>query len=206
MTHLILPDGDYKLMPPAVLLQIEAFVRGGGHLIAARNASQFVETLQLDWAFDGEVPKQVPQKVPERERAEQLAYGEYEADAARELIGGSAMRIMLDASHPLGFGYQDGEIAAFRRGAHRLRNTTNPYSDPGRYAAQPLLAGYLSAENRTRLAGSPALSATRVGPGLVIRMADDYLFRGYWLGTERLFANALFFSSLITETALPAND
>lgn len=198
MTHLILPDGDYKLMPPAVQAQIESFVRSGGHLIAARNASQFVEGLQFDWTFAA--------ATPEPERAGRRPYGDYEADSARELIGGSAMRIILDASHPLAFGYQDGEIAAFRRGAHRLQTTNDPYAEPGHYAAEPLLAGYLSAENRTRLAGSPALSATRVGAGLVIRMADDYLFRGYWLGTERLFANALFFSSLITETPLPGSD
>ncbi|MCC5888308.1 MAG: peptidase M14 [Gammaproteobacteria bacterium] len=198
LTHLILPDGDYSLLPATLQTQLEAFVRTGGHLIAARGASRFVEGLSLDWSFAGE--------PPERERAEQRPYGEHEADFARELIGGSALSVVLDASHPLAFGYPDGEIAAFRRGAHRLQATANPYATPGRYAEDPLLAGYLSAENHTRLAGSPALSATRVGPGLVIRMADDYLFRGYWLGTERLFANALFFSSLIGETRLPAND
>jgi hypothetical protein len=45
--------------------------------------------------------------------------------------------------------------------------------------------------------------ATRHGPGLVLRMADDPLFRGYWRGTEMLFANALFFGSVIGETLLP---
>lgn len=195
MTHLVLPDGDYSLLPSTLQTQLEAFVRTGGQLIAARGASRFVEGLPFDWSFDGE--------PPERERAERLAYGDYEADFARELIGGSALGVVLDASHPLAFGYPEGEITTFRRGAHRLQATANPYATPGRYAQEPLVAGYLSQENRSRLAETPALSATRVGPGLVIRMADDYLFRGYWLGTERLFANALFFSSLIGETRLP---
>ena len=198
ITHLILPDGNYERLPPAVRTQIEAFVRAGGHVIAARGASKWVETLDLDWTFDGEPPA--------RERAEQRAYGDYEGDFARELIGGTALRVALDGSHPLAFGYADGDIATFRRGAHRLQPVTNPYAHPGRYADEPLLAGYLSAENKQRLAGSPALAANRVGPGLVIRMADDYLFRGYWLGTERLFANALFFSGLIIETRLPNNN
>ena len=39
--------------------------------------------------------------------------------------------------------------------------------------------------------------------GLVVRMADDYLFRGYWQGTEKLFANALFFGSLVDYTPAP---
>jgi hypothetical protein len=58
--------------------------------------------------------------------------------------------------------------------------------------------------NKEKLAGTPALVATRHGRGVVVRMADDYLFRGYWLGTERLFANALFFSQLVGTTQLPS--
>jgi hypothetical protein len=63
----------------------------------------------------------------------------------------------------------------------------------------------MSEENRERLADTPALSATRHKAGAVVRMADDYLFRGYWLGTERLFANALFFGSIIGTTRLPSD-
>ncbi len=198
ITHLILPDGAYERLPASVGSQIEAFVRTGGHLIAARGASRWVEGLDLDWQFDGE--------PPERAYPGDRPYGDYQADFARQLIGGSALRVVLDASHPLAFGYPDGEVAAFRRGAHRLQAVRNPYVHAGRYPEDVLLAGYLSEENRERLAGSPALSATRVGPGVVIRMADDYLFRGYWLGTERLFANAIFFSGLIAETRLPNNE
>jgi hypothetical protein len=77
---------------------------------------------------------------------------------------------------------------------------------PGTYADDPLVAGYLSQRNRERLAGGPALVATRHGAGLVVRMADDYLFRGYWQGTEKLFANALFFGSLVEHTPAPDED
>jgi hypothetical protein len=53
---------------------------------------------------------------------------------------------------------------------------------PGTYSEDLLVAGYLSAEHREQLSGGPALLASRHGPGLVVRMADNYLFRGYWRG------------------------
>ena len=93
--------------------------------------------------------------------------------------------------------------AFFRQGSHLLRTTDNRYATPGRYADEPLVAGYLSGPVSGKLSGTAALAADRHGSGLVVRIADDYLFRGYWVGTERLFANALFFGQLVGATRLP---
>jgi hypothetical protein len=72
-----------------------------------------------------------------------------------------------------------------------------------RYAERPLLAGYVSPENLERLAGTPAVIATRLGRGTVVRMVDDPVFRGFWLGTAKLLSNALFFGPVIETTELP---
>ncbi|MCH8477680.1 MAG: hypothetical protein LAT56_07020 [Wenzhouxiangella sp.] len=122
-----------------------------------------------------------------------------------ELIGGSALKVLLDPSHPLAFGFAREELVVFRRGRHRLRSVDNRYVHAGVYADTPLVSGFLSSDDGERLAGAPALSATRHGQGLVVRMADDYLFRRYWAGNELLFANALFFSQLVRPIELPNN-
>ncbi|MGY6587381.1 MAG: M14 family metallopeptidase [Wenzhouxiangella sp.] len=199
-THLIIADGQYDLLPNWVVDRITQFVRQGGTLIAARNASAWVERLDLDWAFvaendngngaNGELPERRP-------------YGDFQGDFARQLIGGSALNVVLDTSHPLAFGYSQSEAVTFRRGAHRLSSLNNAYSRAAVYSDDPLAAGFMSAENRERLAGATALDLSHHGQGRVVRMADDFLFRGYWLGTERLFANALFFSPLVRPTQLP---
>ncbi len=213
-THLILPDGDYDELPESVGATLVDFVRGGGQLLAVRRAARWVEDLELDWEFVGgdaaaaEADDDVAARPPDDAVAapERRPYGAARDDRGREQIGGSVLRMQLDITHPLGFGYAQDELSVMRRGAQVLRAVDNPYVQPGTYADDPLVAGYLSPRNRERLAGGPALVATRHGAGLVVRMADDYLFRGYWHGTEKLFANALFFGSLVDRTPAPDED
>lgn len=202
-THLILPDGRYGGLDESDQEALRDFVRAGGTLIAARGAATWVESLDLDFDFlesdDGESAEDESADSPEQRRA----YADYELDFARTLIGGTALRIEVDVTHPLAWGYERSELVVFRRGSHLLKASDNPYVHAGRYAADPLASGYLSEDTRERLSDTPALVATRHGRGAVVRMADDYLFRGYWIGAERLFANALFFSDLIDRTELP---
>jgi len=217
-THVILPDGDYDDMPAAFGETLVNFVQDGGQLVALRSAAQWVETLPLEWGFvdqgaepsgagagradaGGDAEEGTPDATVERR-----PFGAFTDDRAREQVGGSVLRIELDPTHPMAFGYRETELSVLRRGTHRLRPVSNPYAQPATYAAEPLVAGFISANNRARLAGSPALVASRIGRGLVLRMADDYLFRGYWWGTETLFANALFFGGLVGDTVLPAGD
>lgn len=201
-THLILPDGEYGFIPEWLKLQLIAFIAQGGQVIAIRQAATWVEELALDWDFAAD-PARADEEGPAAEPPMPRKYGDFFDDFARQLIGGTALNLDLDTSHPLAFGYQRDRLVVFRRGIHRLKEVNDAYAHPGRYPENPVAAGFLSQENRQRLAGTPGLSATRLGPGLVVRMADDYVFRGYWRGSERLLANALFFGSLIGETELP---
>ena len=199
-THLILPDGNYAQLPESVGRQLSAFVFGGGALLAARGAAAWVETLELDWDF-----VETGENADDTGPPERRAYEDFRSDFARELIGGSALAVELDISHPLAFGYQRAELVLMRRGTQVLRPVNNAYAAAAVYTDEVLASGFLSERNRERLAATPALSATRHGRGVVVRMPDDYLFRGYWLGTERLFANALFFSRIIGPTRMPSD-
>ena len=71
------------------------------------------------------------------------------------------------------------------------------------YSESPLVSGYASAENVSRISGSAAMTATRLGEGAVVLFADDPNFRAFWYGTEKLYLNALFFSQLMRETSAP---
>ena len=199
-SHLILPDGNYGRLPDSAVEQLGRFVLDGGVLIAGRRAAAWVENLELDWEF---VENNEPSEDEDAAGSERRAYAEFRQDRARRLIGGSALAVHMDITHPLAFGYEREDLVVMRRGHHRLREVDNPYSHVGVYTDEVLASGFLSDDNRERLGGTPALSVTRHGRGAVVRMADDYLFRGYWLGTERLFANALFFSRLVGPTRLP---
>jgi hypothetical protein len=53
------------------------------------------------------------------------------------------------------------------------------------------------------MSGQPAVIAEKKGNGLVVRFANNPLFRGFWRGTERMYINALYFGQVIEATDLP---
>ncbi|MGK7296692.1 MAG: M14 family zinc carboxypeptidase [Candidatus Wenzhouxiangella sp. M2_3B_020] len=200
-THIIMPPGAWGSLGDDFAATLARFVRNGGQLVALGNSAEWAESLDLEWSF-AESPT-ASEDESDAGDVEAGRYADFETDFARTLIGGSALAMTLDTTHPLGYGYSDEQVTVFRQGSHLLQTTGNRYATPGRYADQPLVAGYLSEPVSERLAGTAALAADRHGRGLVVRIADDYLFRGYWVGTERLFANALFFGQLVDSTRMP---
>jgi hypothetical protein len=72
-----------------------------------------------------------------------------------------------------------------------------------RYAKKPLMSGYISEQRIGEMSGQSAVIAERHGKGLVIRFANNPIFRGFWLGTERLWVNALYFGPVVRSTELP---
>jgi hypothetical protein len=200
-THLIVPPGWYRGLGERVRRQMADFVKDGGTLVAFGDAAEMVQALDLDWSLVDEEGED-----EDSQDAERRAYGDFRQDYARELIGGSALRVDLDLTHPMAWGYADRDLVLHRDGAHVLRPATNEYAQVAVYADDVLAAGYLSERNRERLAGTPAVSVTRHGGGRVVRIADQPLFRGYWRGGEKLFANALFFSQVVGSTRLPYED
>jgi len=65
------------------------------------------------------------------------------------------------------------------------------------YTDSPLLSGYISSNKLADLADTPALEVSHVGKGKVISLADSPNFRAFWLGTNKLFLNALFFGHFL---------
>ena len=107
----------------------------------------------------------------------------------------------LDYTHPLGFGYVNSRIASHRNTTIKLKAPADPYATVVAYTDDPLLSGYASERRQKDLAGSPMLVAERMGRGSVILFSDNPLFRGTFLGTNKLFMNTLFFSTAFTKAA-----
>ena len=110
--------------------------------------------------------------------------------------------MQLDRTHPLAYGYGKNSLPVFRRGTLFLQPATSPYATPLQYARQPLLAGYISDQNRDYIAESASVCVGKQGDGRVILMLDNPNFRAYWYGTQKLFANALFFGPTISQNTL----
>jgi hypothetical protein len=131
-----------------------------------------------------------------------MAYADFDDQKAQRTIGGAIVTAMLDNTHPIAFGYQH-EMPLFRRGDTLLKVSENPFATPVRYAEKPLVSGYISEQRLLEMSGQAAVIAERHGKGLIVRFANNPIFRGFWRGTERLWVNSLYFGPLVDKTELP---
>lgn len=201
-THLILPDGEYEQVDATLHDAIRPWVQGGGVVIASGRAANWLESMCFEedpemCVADESGPAEAgPAPTPR-------PYDSFEEDLARRTIGGAIVATHIDATHPLAFGFPRATLPIMKVGATLLTETGNRYSTPVRYLDEPLLAGYVGGERLAEFSGRPAVIAEKRGQGLVVRFADNPLFRGFWRGSARLFLNALFFGQVIEPTELP---
>ena len=219
-------DGrDYdRIISKNLRERIGNWIRGGGVLIGIKGGAVFATRQKAGWASVGyryvrkrdeerrlvqERPpepqaKALPPQPPklEKERAAEelkrkmLRWEEKEEVERREEIPGTIMRLKIDNSHPLGFGYGQ-EV--------HVLNDTSPIlelSDDGGdnviyYPEKDFkTSGFLSAENAGKLSHTAYLVREGVGRGHVVLFADTPVFRGFWDGTIRLLFNSIFFGQV----------
>jgi hypothetical protein len=181
---LILVNGNFRELND-VVERLRDWVKAGGRIVATKGAVNWLRGHGfLEWLDAEGEEKETPGSLP---FAKERSYR-----GAQE-VGGAIVEATLDLSHPLCYGYPEAELALFRNSRATYQLVDDPFANPIRYHAQPLLAGYLSDENQARIGGSSAARVVRLGRGTVIALADNPNFRAFWYGTNRLFINALFF-------------
>ncbi len=189
-THLVLVGGSAALSE-AMTGEIKGWIGAGGTLIATRDGAKWAERAILGQKGNEEDDEETP--GPGRANFADMAVRD-----AEHVIGGAIFAADIDTTHPLGFGYQDRDLAMHRNKTFTLKRPSgNPYAVPVQYSDDPLLTGYASQRRQDEIAGTPAVVAERQGRGAVILMADNPVFRGTFAGTEKLLMNAIFFSGLI---------
>ena len=197
-THLLMADGRFTQLSAADKKRITQWVKDGGILVTSGRASIWAESL----CFSGECPEE-DQEEQQDQAVEHRPYSDYADDRARLVIGGAIAATVADLSHPIAYGLQRPELPLFRQGTTELLPSENRYATPVRYTDQPLMAGYIGEQRLDSMRGQAAVIAEKQGDGLVVRFANNPLFRGFWRGTEKLFVNALFFGQVVKDTTLP---
>ena len=122
-----------------------------------------------------------------------LAFDKKSSFCARQEIGGAIVELKLDKSHPMNFGITGNRLAVMKNKALGFAQATNDFSVAASYSSQPLLSGYMAQEYQSSFASSPAIVVESRGKGAVVALTDNLLFRNIWLGSEKLYANALYF-------------
>ncbi len=132
-----------------------------------------------------------------RHSSERLDYARQEDVEGAKRINGAIFQADIDITHPIAFGVTTRRLFINKNGPTILLPSTNKYATVAQYNAKPYINGYASKDNIAKVANSAAIIATASGSGEVILFADDPTYRGYWLGTSRLFLNAVLFGNLL---------
>jgi len=186
-THLLMPGGDYRFDEKAVN-KIAQWLKGGGVLITQGKASRWA--LAQGWS-SSEVKSFEPPVDTRR------PYAERQSARTEHMVGGAIVSMQLDSSHPLAFGLDDGQLPVFKRGQLAFSEPREAFAAVGRFGKKPLLSGYMSSLVSAHLADTVGILVQGVGKGKLIAFSDDMNFRGYFLGSERVYINALYFARII---------
>lgn len=183
---LIMVSGNYSELNKD---KLRTWVQGGGNLILLEDA--------INWASREGLISVSLRKARSGDTASVLAYAEREFRQGSARMSGAIFRADLDRSHPLAYGYKKNYADMFKNNAVFLNRNRNPYSNPFVYGKEPLYSGYITRANYEEIKNSAAVLVNTLGSGRVISIADNPVFRGWWLGGNKLLMNAVFFGKLI---------
>jgi len=177
--------------------KISAWVKKGNTLITIGTASK--------WAIEKKLVKERltnakndSTKKDSSKIVDRKPYVSARENIGKESVGGIILKVDLDITHPLAFGYHDKSIPVYKNNTVWLAPSKNEYSTVAKYSADPHIDGFITKKNMEKnLKPSASLIVSKLGSGRVVMFADNPNFRGSWYGTNRLFLNALFLGDKI---------
>ena len=187
---LILADGSFERLP---VDKIREWVSNGGTIVATGSSLRWLKNVGLLALEYRNPPIDIPTRRP---------YGELADDRGARNLPGAIFEAELDRSHPLCFGYERDRLPIFLGDTLFVQPMKNPYATPAVFTKEPLLAGYIHPKQRPLVSGSAAIVVGGIGRGRIVGFAGDPNFRAFWYGTNRLFANAVFFGNLVNSDAV----
>jgi hypothetical protein len=190
-TTLIIPSttGGFRVSESAKE-KIKDWIQRGGVVIGLEHAVGWLTTAGLG-KFD---MKKKPEK---KEIPIARAYGDIDAYAGAQVTSGAILEAHADLSHPLLYGYDKAQIPVFKSNNLFMEQSKGPYSNPIVFTSSPLLSGYISSENYTLAKESAMAGVSTLGQGRVIGFTDNVCFRAFWLGSNKMLMNAIFYGALI---------
>ena len=169
-------------------------MKSGGRLIVIGKAKKFVDQKGYGLVkYESETSKKMMQKLNEKEKLNDRnkKYGDKKRKRLIDSIYGSIVKVKLDNTHPLGFGYDESFFSL------KLEKKLYPLLPKGWNVGvlmdeQSHIAGFMGHRIKKKINNNLIFGVHEVSKGRIIYMADNPLFRSFWYNNKLLFGNALF--------------
>lgn len=189
-TSIVMANGSYRNLSDGNVTELKRWIRNGGTLIVQRSAIEWARSENLVTVEDKEADEYIIDK--------NTSYASLSAARGAQVIGGSIFHANIDVTHPLGYGYQRNTLQVFKTTTRFFDVPENHFSAPVALTEEPLASGYISDHNLGVVPNTASVLVDSHGSGRIISFVDNPNFRAFWFGTNKLFANALFFGNTIS--------
>ncbi len=223
-TAMIFPDdwsngrGYAGELDSAAVRKIKTWIADGGTYIGIEGGAAFAtatvgkiagvklkeEKKSGEKAGKDSTAKSPGEQLTQEQLEQRMTVEEKERKHRLEAIPGTMLRVRLDNTHPLGFGY-DTSIVVLKTTQTMFELSERGYN-VGIYAKKPRMSGYMSKENEQRIEGTAFLVNEQIGSGNVVLFADDPNFRLFWDGLNKLFLNSVLIMPSIRNVGMAAED
>lgn len=190
---IILVDGFYNSISTAGAESLKEWNIKGGTIIGMERA--------ISWLASRGLAK-VEFKTKDTPKEGRIPYDRLRDDAGSEVIGGAIFETEIDLTHPIFYGYNQKRLPVFQSNTLFMKPTKNNYATPSVFTNNPLLSGYIKSSNATLIKNAASIVISGNGTGKVICLGNNPNFRAFWYGTNKIFANAIFFGHIIDASAV----
>ncbi len=187
---IIMPSGSYNNLNKNAQDKLKDWIGAGGTLIATEDATKWLST-------NGFTKTLFKSGDDKRDTTLQLPYFLRSDETRAKDMAGSLFEAKVDLTHPLGYGYTNSSVTIFKSNTLFMDKNNGAYDSPVMYTDQPLQSGYLYRGYKNVVKNTAAINVDNIGRGRVISMVDNLNFRAFWLGTSKMFMNAIYFGNLI---------
>lgn len=187
---IIMASGSYNNLNKNAQDKLKEWISGGGTLIATEDATKWLSS-------NGFTKVLFKSGDDKRDSTLQLPYFLRSDETRAKDMTGSLFEAKVDLTHPLGFGYNNPSVTIFKSNTLFMDKNNGAYDSPVMYTEQPLQSGYLYRGYKNAVKNTAAVNVDNMGRGRIISMVDNLNFRAFWLGTSKMFMNAVCFGPLI---------
>jgi hypothetical protein len=170
--------------------KLRDWVKQGGVVIGLENSATWLTTAGLG-KFE------MKKNVSKKDSTQSRPYGLIEAYAGAQATSGAIFEANVDLTHPLLYGYYNTSVPLFKSNNLYMEKAKNAYGNPIVFTSTPTLSGYISKENYAQLKNSSVAGVSVFGQGRAIAFTDNLCFRAFWMGTNKILMNSIFYGGFI---------